>query len=81
MPHNADTVLPPSQSARCTAVRKVFVLEDQLREEKGMKREGTKGASVWGGYTPLYSWLHRSAARAEGSPDERNERRGLVVIW
>lgn len=39
-----------------------------------MEREGTKGASVCGG-------AHHSAARAEGSLDERNEGRGLVVIW
>lgn len=74
---------PPAVTERSLYGRVQSVCAEGLTEgrERDVERRDKECKCVWGGCTPLYSWLHRSAARAEGSPDERNEGCGLVVIW
>lgn len=47
--YNAHIGFPPSQSALCATLCQVFVLQDQLREERGMERKERKCVCVRGG--------------------------------
>lgn len=67
---------PPAVTERSLYGRVQSVCAEGLTEGRERDGEGRdKGCKcVWGG-------PHHSAARAEGSLDERNEGRGLVVVW
>lgn len=45
--YNAHIGFPPSQSAHCATLCQVFVLQDQLREERGMERKERESVCAW----------------------------------